>query len=515
MTQLNENYINMTLNAPVSEPERQHYFIGQAKTYVSALEKKYHRKPTACITTFGCQMNARDSEKLAGILLAAGFSMIDDESADFVLFNTCTVRDHANQRVYGRLGKLKSLKKKNPQMKIALCGCMMQEDAVIEKIKQSYHFVDLIFGTHNIFKFAELLVAMLNTKEMVIDIWQETDKIVEDLPIERKYPFKSGINIMFGCNNFCTYCIVPYVRGRERSRPAEDIIAEIKRLVADGVTEIMLLGQNVNSYGLTESLQFTAKAVHSNNDAHKSHKTPRGITAENSNAKSIDFPGLLREIEKIDGLKRIRFMTSHPKDLSDDLIKVMKESSKICRHLHLPIQAGSTRILELMNRGYTKEDYLNLIFKIRENIPDIAITTDIIVGFPGETSADFAETIDVVNKVKFDNAFTFIYSKRTGTPAATMPDQVPEEEVKENFAYLLKTVQEIARTRVGRLTGETHSVLVEEINDNDPELLSGRLSNNTLVHFKGEPDLIGTIIDVELTEAKGFYYIGKIAPCQP
>ena len=494
-TRIRNTYINTALNAPLNEPERQHYFIEQAKEHVLAWQKKYHRSPAACITTFGCQMNARDSEKLAGILIAAGFTITADENADFVLYNTCTVRDHANQRVYGRLGKLNHFKKNNPRMKIALCGCMMQEDAVIEKIKANYPFIDLIFGTHNIYKFAELLVAMLNTDEMVIDIWQDTDQIVEDLPVERKYPFKSGINIMFGCNNFCTYCIVPYVRGRERSRPPEDIIDEIKRLVADGVVEIMLLGQNVNSYGLTDRV---------NDDCNY------GLTDRVNDNRNFypDFPTLLTEIEKITGLERIRFMTSHPKDLSDGLIQVMKDSKKICRHIHLPLQAGSTRILTAMNRGYTKEDYLHLITKIRKAMPDIAITTDIIVGFPGETPADVEETISVVKKVNFDNAFTFLYSKRTGTPAAAMTNQVPAAEAKQNFGRLLKVVQETARLRTGRLVGETHPVLVEEINAQDSLMLNGRLANNTIVHFPGKPDLIGRIVDVKLTESCGFYYLG-------
>ena len=406
------------------------------------------------------------------------YELTDDEDADFVIYNTCTVRDNANQRVYGRLGHLNSLKKKNPHKKIALCGCMMQEPSVIEKIKKSYRFVDLIFGTHNIYKFAELLTAMFESDSMIIDIWQDTDQIVEDLPVERKYPFKSGINIMFGCNNFCSYCIVPYVRGRERSRNPKDIINEIEALVADGVVEIMLLGQNVNSYG-------------------KNLEEP------------MTFAQLLREVEKIEGLERIRFMTSHPKDLSDELIQVMKESKKICRHLHLPLQSGSTRILEKMNRRYTKEQYLALAEKIRREIPDIAITTDIIVGFPGETPEDVDETIDVVKRVQYDNAFTFIYSKRTGTPAAAM-EQVPEETVKEGFDRLLKVVQDTARERVELLQGQTLEALVEGVNEQDDSLLTGRLSNNTIVHFKGEKELIGKIIPVYLKECHGFYYLGEL-----
>ena len=425
-------------------------------------------------------MNARDSEKLAGVLECAGYEMTEEEEADLVIYNTCTVRDNANQRVYGRLGFLNSLKKKNPHMKIALCGCMMQEESVIEKINKSYRFVDLIFGTHNIFRFAELLCTMFESGRPVVDIWKDTEQIVEDLPVERKYHFKSGINIMFGCNNFCSYCIVPYVRGKERSRNPEDILREIRDLAADGVVEIMLLGQNVNSYG-------------------KNLENP------------MSFAELLKEAEKIEGIERIRFMTSHPKDLSDELIQVMKQSKKICRHLHLPLQSGSTRILQAMNRRYTKEQYLALAEKIRKEIPDIAITTDIIVGFPGETMEDVEETIDVVKRVQYDNAFTFIYSKRTGTPAASMPNQVPQEVVKEGFDKLLKTVQDIAKVRISLLQGQTLPALAEEVNAQDKTLITGRLSNNTIVHFPGNPALIGKIINVRLKECHGFYYLGEIA----
>ena len=313
----------------------------------------------------------------------------------------------------------------------------------------------------------------------VIDIWKDTDKIVEDLPAERKYSFKSGVNIMFGCNNFCSYCIVPYVRGRERSRNPRDIIREIEELVADGVVEVMLLGQNVNSYG-------------------KNLDQP------------MSFAQLLREIEKIDGLKRIRFMTSHPKDLSDELIEVMGSSEKICRHLHLPVQSGSSRILEKMNRRYTKEHYLELVEKIRSSVPDISLTTDIIVGFPGETEEDFQETLDVVRKVRYDSAFTFIYSKRTGTPAAVMEDQVPEGVVKDRFDRLLKEVQSISGEVCSVYTNTIQDVLVETVNDHDAALVTGRMGNNLLVHFPGGEDLIGKIVSVELKECRGFYYIGDM-----
>ncbi len=473
---INLEEIDLTAPVPTKEVERQYYYMAKAKQYVKELSNKLGHKPTCCVTTFGCQMNARDSEKLVGILELVGYEIIQEENADFVIYNTCTVRDNANQKVYGRLGVLNGYKRKNPHMKIALCGCMMQEPSVIEKIRTSYSFVDLIFGTHNIFKFAELLTTLFESKGMVVDIWQDTNQIVEDLPVERKYPFKSGINIMYGCNNFCSYCIVPYVRGRERSRNPKDIIREIEKLVADGVVEIMLLGQNVNSYG-------------------KNLDEP------------ITFAQLLREIEKIEGLKRIRFMTSHPKDLSDELIAVMKESKKICRHLHLPLQAGSTRILEAMNRRYTKEQYLELAGKIRREIPDIAITTDIIVGFPGETPQDVEETIEVIKKVKYDNAFTFIYSQRTGTPAAAM-QQVPEEIVRKGFDKVLKTVQDTAREQVARYQGTVCEVLVEEVNENDKKLVTGRMSNNTLVHFPGDANLVGQIVEVSLDECHGFYYMG-------
>ncbi len=471
--------VNVDSSPPDLESHRQYYFMAKCRQMVKSESERLGRPLYACTVTFGCQMNARDSEKLAGILELAGYVPSEDETADFVIYNTCTVRDNANQRVYGRLGFLNSMKKKNPYMKIALCGCMMQEASVIEKIKKSYGFVDLIFGTHNIFKFPELLCTMLESGRRVIDIWKDTDQIVEDLPVERKYAFKSGINIMFGCNNFCSYCIVPYVRGRERSRSPKDILREIECLVKDGVVEIMLLGQNVNSYG-------------------KNLEEP------------VNFAGLLREAEKIEGLERIRFMTSHPKDLSDELIEVMKESKKICRHLHLPLQSGSTRILKAMNRRYTKEQYIDLALKIRREIPDIAITTDIIVGFPGETPEDVEETIDVIKQVKYENAFTFIYSKRTGTPAAAMENQVPERAVKEGFDRVLRTVQDTARERVALLQGKVLPVLVEERNEQDSSLMTGRLSNNTLVHFPGDASLIGKIVDVRLEECHGFYYLGRI-----
>lgn len=479
MKEIIEN-VKLVENAPLEEPARQYYFMEKAKEYVAEMSEELGRPLVAVIQTFGCQMNARDSEKLLGILEKIGYvEGTDEETADFVIYNTCTVRENANLRVYGRLGQLGAMKKKNPHKMIALCGCMMQEPEVVEKLKKSYRFVDLIFGTHNIYKFAELLTSAMQSDRTVIDIWKDTDKIVEDLPVERKYPFKSGVNIMFGCNNFCSYCIVPYVRGRERSRDPKAIIREIERLVADGVVEVMLLGQNVNSYG-------------------KNLEEP------------MTFAQLLQEIEKIEGLERIRFMTSHPKDLSDELIDVMAHSKKICKHLHLPVQSGSSRILQKMNRHYTKEHYLEVVRKIREAVPDISLTTDIIVGFPGETEEDFQDTLDIVRQVRYDSAFTFIYSKRTGTPAAAMEDQVPDDVVKDRFERLLKEVQQISAEVCSVHQGTTQDVLVESVNDHDPSLVTGRMSNNLLVHFPGDESMIGKIVTVYLKEAKGFYYMGEL-----
>lgn len=462
-----------------NETEKQKYYIEKCKELIAAKEQQYGRKLTACVVTFGCQMNFKDSEKLMGILSEIGYEETEDEHADLVLYNTCTVRENANLKIYGRLGYLSKIKEKNPEMIIGLCGCMMQEAHVVEKLNKSYKFVDIIFGTHNIFLLAQLLYERLASQHKVEVIWDGTTEIVEDLPTSRKYDFKSGVNIMYGCNNFCSYCIVPYVRGRERSRNPEDIIKEIKELVSNGVVEIMLLGQNVNSYGKT---------------------------LENP----ISFAELLRRIEKIDGLKRIRFMTSHPKDLSDELIDVMSKSEKICKQMHLPLQSGSSRLLKIMNRHYDKVQYLNLVKKLRDAIPDIGLTTDIIVGFPGETEEDFLETLDVVRKAEYDSAFTFIYSKRSGTPAAKMPDQVPDDVVKDRFDRLLNVVNEISRDKTKLLEGTVQQVLVEEVNKKIEGYVSGRLSNNSVVHFKGDTNLIGQLVNVSLDEAKGFYYMGTI-----
>lgn len=465
--------------APVTEPERQYYFIENARVLLGRKEEELHHPLSFHVTTFGCQMNARDSEKMTGILADMGLMESESETeSDIVLFNTCTIRDNANQKFYGHLGTLGGKNQRNRDRIVAVCGCMAQEPECVEKLSKSYKFVNIIFGTHNIYKLAELICRHLEGEEHVVDVWDKPGEIVENIPSIRKYPFKSGVNIMFGCNNYCTYCIVPYVRGNERSREAKEIIRECEKLASDGVKEVMLLGQNVNSYG-------------------------NGIEG------SISFPELLREVEKVDGIERIRFMTSHPKDLSDELIQVMKDSKKICRHIHLPLQSGSTRILKAMNRRYTREQYLELAMKIRREIPDIAITTDIIVGFPGETTEDVDDTVDMIHRVKYDGAFTFVYSPRTGTPAASMDGRQPKEWIKREFDRVLTAVQDESKEMAARFLGNTETVLVEDINEQDPGLVTGRMSNNLMVHFPGDWSLIGKLVDVKLTECKGFYYMGE------
>lgn len=460
--------------------EEQLYYIGECKKYLEKKSSEIGRPLYACVHTFGCQMNARDSEKLLGVLKEIGYLETEDEDkSDFVIYNTCTVRENANLKVYGRLGHLKNVKKKNPHMLIAMCGCMMQEPDVVEKIRESYKFVDIVFGTFNIYEMAKLIYNRITSGSQVIDIWEKTKNIVEELPTQRKYPFKSGVNIMYGCNNFCTYCIVPYVRGREISREPKDIIMEIERLVKDGVKEVMLLGQNVDSYGKTLD-------------------------------NPVTFAELLREIDKIEGLNRIRFMTPHPKDISEDIVEAIRDSDKICNHIHFPLQSGSTRLLKLMNRKYTKEHYLEQVEMIRRILPDVSVTTDIIVGFPGETEEDFQDTVDVVRKAKFDSAYTFIYSKRTGTPAAKMDNQVPENVVKDRFNRLLEVVNEVSHEHIKRYEGKDMDVLVEGIDDHEEGYVTGRMTNNILVHFKADESLIGKIVTVHLDECKGFYYMGRL-----
>ncbi len=462
-----------------TELERQAAFIEEIRLKNEEYFKLTGKRRYFYNFVMGCQMNARDSEKLAGMLTEMGYIETEDEkNADFVIYNTCCVRENAENKVYGNLGYLKNYKSKKPDMIIALCGCMMQQPTVIETIRKKYKHVDIVFGTFNLYKLPELLKTRFEAGHTIFDIWETHEEIIEDLPSIRKKKFKASVNIMFGCNNFCTYCIVPYVRGRERSRKKEDIIAEIKALVSDGVKEVMLLGQNVNSYG-------------------KNLDEP------------VTFAELIREINDIDGLERIRFMTSHPKDLSDELIYAIRDCDKVSKALHLPFQSGSTRLLEKMNRRYTKESYLGLIEKIKKEVPDILLTTDIIVGFPGETEEDFEDTLDVVRKVGYSSAFTFIYSKRTGTPAASFEDQIDEATVKNRFNRLLELVNSMVHDVNEKFIGSVMPVLVEEESKNCKTMVTGRTPNNLLVHFEGSSDLIGTVVDVRLTENKSFYILGE------
>ena len=432
------------------------------------------------IITFGCQMNENDSEKLSGLLQKMGYTETDNEhTAGLIIINTCSVRENADVRTFGNLGIFKHIKAtENPDQILAVCGCMMQQEEIVKKIKEKYPHVDIVFGTHNIHRFPELLGNYLAGGERVFEIWEDSDRIVEGLPTVRKYPFKAFVTIMNGCNNFCTYCIVPYTRGREVSRRPEDIINEVKSLVNQGVIEIMLLGQNVNSY---------------NNDKDSDYH----------------FADLLRDLNKIEGLERIRFMTNHPKDLTDDVIDAIAECEHVCPAIHLAIQSGSSRVLEMMNRRYTKEKIIELVKKIRNRIPGAAITTDIIVGFPGETEADFAETIDVVKKCCFDSAFSFIYSIRPGTPAATMEDQIPDDIKHDRLNRLLECLHECSAECNSVFQDQIVPVLVEGKSKSNDSRLSGRTMSGKLVNFEGSESDIGKIIDVEITHAKTFSLDGK------
>jgi tRNA-2-methylthio-N6-dimethylallyladenosine synthase len=432
------------------------------------------------ITTFGCQMNVHDSEVMAGILESIGYeAAASPEAADLILLNTCCVRENAENRTFGHVGNLKALKEQNPGLVIGICGCMVQQPTVEEKIRTSYPFVDLVFGTHNLHRLPELLQQLAVTNSRVIEVWDNEGEIHEGLPVKREEQFRAWVTIMYGCNNFCSYCIVPYVRGRERSRTPEVILGEIRELVATGVKEVTLLGQNVNSFG---------------------KDLPDGW----------NFARLLQEIARTE-IERIRFQTSHPKDLSEELITVMAAEKKISRHLHLPFQAGSSRILKLMNRHYTKEAYEALAAKIQQRVPGIALTTDIIVGFPGETDADFADTLELVSKVRFDGAFTFIYSPRVGTPAAALADQVPETVKKERLLQLIELQNRISFEKNQALIGTLHEILIEGTSEKNANIWSGRTMQNKLVHFKPtfrvKP---GDLAVVRIIAAKTFTLEGEL-----
>ncbi|MBC2399802.1 tRNA (N6-isopentenyl adenosine(37)-C2)-methylthiotransferase MiaB [Clostridium tetanomorphum] len=433
------------------------------------------------IETWGCQMNEEDSEKLSGMLKNLGYKRTEErEKSDIIIFNTCCVRENAELKVYGNLGALKKLKEKNPNLIIAVCGCMMQQEGMAEAIVKKYPFVDILFGTHNAHKFPEYLNRVKQEGKSIIEIWNKEEGIVEGLPIDRKSDVKGFVTIMYGCNNFCTYCIVPFVRGRERSRKPEDIEKEIINLVQNGYKEVTLLGQNVNSYGkdLTPSLRFAE---------------------------------LLRRINKIDGLERVRFMTSHPKDLTEDLILAVKECDKLCEQIHLPVQSGSGNVLKKMNRHYDREQYLNLVKKIKEAIPNVALSTDIIVGFPGETEQDFLETLSLVEEVEYDSAFTFIYSNRKGTPADKMDEQVDDNVKHDRFNRLVEVVNKISAKKNKEYDGKVVEVLVEGESKNDAEKLTGRTRTGKLVNFVGDKNNIGKLVMVKITKAQGFSLIGEEA----
>ncbi len=442
--------------------------------------KNYH------IITFGCQMNEHDSEHIAGMLEEQGYERcLEKKEADLVIINTCSVRENADKRFFGTLGQLKKSKESNPNFIVAVCGCMMQQQHVVDKIKKTYPWVDLVFGTHNIHEFPRLLTNVVREKEKIIDVWNTEGDIVEGLPAKRLYNFKSYVNIAYGCNNFCTYCIVPYTRGRERSRVPSDIINEIKDLVKNGVKEVTLLGQNVNSYG-------------------------RHCNFRETFSDHVDFADLLMEIDRTTGIERLKFMTSHPKDLSDKLIMTYKNAKSLCNSIHLPVQSGSNEILRRMNRKYTREEYLILIKKLRSISPDISITTDIIVGFPGETEEDFMQTMELVEEVRFDSAFTFLYSIRKGTPAAEYENQVPEDVKHERFNRLVDRMNRITAEINAGYVGKVQDVLVEGKSKKNGNAQTGRTDSGKIVNFNAGRDLTGEIVQVRITGANTFSLTGEI-----
>ncbi len=470
------------INASQIDIEKQHIYMEQIRDRNDMYYAEKSKKRTYEVRNFGCQMNEHDAEKLRGMLHEMGYVPNQDDVADLIVFNTCCVRENAEEKVYGHIGALKSVKREKEDMIIAVCGCMTEQEHVVEEIRKKYENVDLVFGTHNLHRFPELLHQCIFNNTRVYEISKTEGEVVEGVPVLRDSDFKAWVTIMYGCNNFCSYCIVPYVRGRERSRAVCDILAEVVELDKAGIKEITLLGQNVNSYG------------HDRRDG-------------------VDFATLLKLICDSTSIPRIRFMTSHPKDLSDELIEVMANNERICRHLHLPVQSGSTRILEKMNRKYTKEKYLELVKKVKERIPGIALSTDIIVGFPGETEEDFNETLSVVEEVRFDSAFTFIYSKRTGTPAARFEDQIPEEVAKERFNRLLELQNSISREINESYVGRNVEVLVEGLSRTNDKKYTGRTEGNKVVNFDRMDeniDLSGRIVTVRIDSAQTWSLNGTL-----
>lgn len=435
---------------------------------------------TYIVKTWGCQMNERDSEIMAGVLEEAGYRPVSKEDeADLIIYNTCLIRENAEMKVFGNLGQLKALKKRNKKMRIALCGCMAQKAHIVEKLKKSYPHVDIVFGTHNIHELPELLFHSYQGKRRQIHVMEDGIKSYQNLPSHRLYDFKAFVNIMFGCNNFCSYCVVPYTRGREQSRASEEILREIRSLAEQGYKEVTLLGQNVNSYG---------------ND----------LESEQS------FANLLKAIAEVEGIQRIRFMTSHPKDISRELIDTMAAHKNICNQLHLPVQAGSDMVLKKMNRKYTAAEYLEKLSYAKEKIPNLTISTDLIVGFPGETEEDFEKTMTLVKEAEYDFAFSFLYSPREGTPAAKDAHQVPDAEKHARFDRLQETLQPIFLKKNQALIGTVQEVMVEGVSKNDKTVLNGRTEGNKLIHFPGSDDLIGKFVNVRVTEAKTFTLFGEM-----
>lgn len=431
------------------------------------------------IITYGCQMNENDSEKISGMVEELGYTKTEDEKdADLIIMNTCSVRENANNRFFGNLGNFKKLKQKKSGLILAVCGCMMQEEHIVKKIKEKYSFVDIVFGTHNIASLPSLLEECDAKRKLIVEVLEDSDKLAEGLPVHRQFKHKAFVSIMKGCNNFCSYCIVPYTRGRERSREYQNILNEVRELANDGVKEVTLLGQNVNSYG-------------------KNLDDP------------VSFAKLLKMVSEVEGIERVRFMTSHPKDLSDELIEVIRDNPKICRHIHLPMQSGSSRILKLMNRHYDKDTYINLVKKIRSEIPDVAITTDIIVGFPTETEEDFLDTLDVYKECEFDTAFTFIYSKREGTKAAVMDGQIDEKTVKDRFDRLLKLHDEIVLKQNKKYLGKEVDILIDGKSKTNDNILTGRTSSFKLVNFTGKGET-GDIVKVKITDVHTFHLSGEV-----
>ena len=442
-----------------------------------------------CILTMGCQLNENDSEKICGMLEKMGYIKTEKfEDADIALFNTCCVRENAEDKLFGKLGELKRIKEKNGTI-IAIGGCMMQEEHITEKIKQSYPFVDIIFGTHTLYRFPQDLFKALQTKEKIKDVIDIDGEVYEGLPIKRDSTIKASVTIMYGCNNFCTYCIVPYVRGRERSRKPKDIIEEVKGLAKEGYKEITLLGQNVNSYLRVEK------------EKNIPFEQYEGVNS---------FATLLRAINKIDGIERIRFVSPHPKDFTDDVIDAIAECNKVCKLIHLPLQSGNTKVLKEMNRKYSKEQYLNLVEKMKNKIPNLTLSTDIIVGFPGETEEEFKDTLDVVEKVKFEQVYMFIYSRRVGTPGDRMTNQIPEEIKHKRFNKLKEMVEGQIEENNQKYVGTIQKVLVEGSSKNNPNMLTGRTDSNKVVIFEGNKNLINKIIDLKIDSEHMWYLKGSV-----